>query len=301
MAATAASRAHRPLVRVAVELPPPASAEKTLLPSAAGGSLAPGQRRNCFSFGPGAVEDLGEVDPGAREAADARRSRRSSRSRPSSRRSRACRGGRRRSWAPRPCSASVVSGNAPRRSAPFTRWLVHRHVRERREALDQLDQVVVRAPGARSCATGRGTSARRRARTGAPASRNGPSRLAAGFAASTNGSTSSSAAAQVHEGRVGAAHERREPLHRLGQRVLLAPERPEGRVQVAHDAGEVVAPLGERVHEACPESTRNCSSSASSRVSSWNRRLPVLKRRVQVVDALAQLLAAPAQHRRPSP
>ena len=51
--------------------------------------------------------------------------------------------------------------------------------------------------------------------------------------------------AQVDEGRVGPAHERRQALDRLGERGLLVAERARGRVEVPDQPGEVVAPVGE--------------------------------------------------------
>src|SRR5215211_1642383 len=54
---------------------------------------------------------------------------------------------------------------------------------------------------------------------------------------------------QVHERRVGAAHEGRQPSDRLGQRGLLVAERPGGRVEVADQSRQVVAAAGERRDE----------------------------------------------------
>ena len=54
---------------------------------------------------------------------------------------------------------------------------------------------------------------------------------------------------EVHERRVGAPHERWQPLDRLGQGPLLAAERASPPVQVADHAREVVAALRERRHE----------------------------------------------------
>ena len=98
---------------------------------------------------------------------------------------------------------------------------------------------------------------------------------ATGFEASTSGSTSFERRAQVHERGVGAAHERRQPLDRLGQRqpsgcpargwssfrLPIRPERSSRRSASAVTSFEL--------------STRKRSSIGWSLVSSLNRRLEV--------------------------
>ena len=167
------------------------------------------------------------------------------------------------------------------------------HARERREALEQLDQVVTRPAGLdgarqvadRGLAVG-GEQARLLQERVEP--------LATGLAASTSGSTSSRAArrftnvvfARRRNGGSSATDSR--------ERVLLAAERAEGGVQVRNDAREVVAPLGKRVDQACRVDQELLQQSL---VAGELAEQPAARRerRVQVADPLPELVASSAQ------
>ena len=217
----AASRAHRPLVRVAVERRRLVSREdvaavrrRQLVRARAAAELP--------QLRPGAVEQLGQVDPGAREAAVGVV---------------AAGGGEVVEPADEVGRVGAAEGDRGRGGAAARRWSPGTRRgdwRRSRSASSMRDRARAagscrsarsgrcRRPCCGSCATGRGSSARRRARTGAP--RRGTARAArtAGLAASTSGSTSSSAERRFTNVVFARRRNGGQALDGLGEGVLLA-------------------------------------------------------------------------------
>ena len=101
-----------------------------------------------------------------------------------------------------------------------------------REAVGELDQVVAaplrRIVTLRSRTVGRASRASPRA-----SARNGPSRSGHRLGGVHERIHVVERGPEVHERGVGAAHERRQPVDRLGQGALLVAQRAEGGVEVA--------------------------------------------------------------------
>ena len=183
-------------------------------------------------------------------------------------------------------------GTRPGGSAPLTVLGVQRDPRERREAVDQLDQVVVRAGAAdRARQVADGRLARRAANTRASfEERPEPRRHRLGGVDQRVDVVERGA--QVHERGVRAPQERRQPLDRLAPgRACWLPSAPKVVLRFATTPVRSSAALGEGVHErrrVDQEAPRAAARRASARS---NRRAAGRQRRVEVVDAAAQLRA----------
>ena len=153
-------------------------------------------------------------------------------------------------------------------------------------SIRSLSAPVRRSASFRSAIVGSASAAKPRAWV-----RKGPSSFATGFARVHQRVHVVERGPQVHEGGVGAPHERRQLLDRLRQRGLLAAERAGGLVQVADEARQVVAALGQGAHElgAVDEEAledRRVLGQLAEQAAGGRQR------GVQVVEALAGLVAA---------
>ena len=165
---------------------------------------------------------------------------------------------------------------------------------ERREAVGELDQVVARpgpADGHAQVTDGGLRVTRQPARLGQERPEAGGHRLG-GVHQRVH---VVERGPEVHEGGVGAAHERRQAVDRLGQRALLVAQRTEGGVEVAHRAGQVRAALGKGPHELGrvleePSEQHLVAAQLAEQPAAGGQR------RVEVLGAVVELLTAALDH-----
>ena len=270
------------------------AAESTFEPSGAGGFVRARAAPVLTKLRSRSVEELRQVDPGPRVLAErvigacggevVEPAHEVRRVRPPERESRGCgtqRGGR--------------LGEGPAAHGAVHPCGVECRARELREAPQRLDQVVAVPRGAnrpREIADRGRTVPREPAGLGEKRLQPCRHRLRGGH----ERVHVVERGPEVHEGRVGAPQERRQPLDGFGQRRFLSAERGEGGAEAGHGTVQLAAPLPERGHE-----LRGIDQDATQQPvvpgQHAEQPRPRGQSRVEVVDTRAQLRPASLQRR----